>query len=735
MTGSQRQALRRAAWWVALAALLAAPAAAQDAQGPKFADLKLGIGGYYKLGVWTPVEVTLQAGTQPVIGWLRLVVPDGDGVPTVYTPEDDRPLALQPGERRSAVLYARVGRGNAEIEVALRDRDGRVLAERRFDAAEERGVELEESQRLVIVAGGNLQLGLDDSDDPDSNRLPEVVVARLSSPAQLPTRWYGWEGVDTALLLGSEREFWLALRPADPQLAALAEWVRQGGKALLSVGFNAEQLLRPGLPLAELLPGQLAQRVPLRQAPEALARLAESNEPLLSPEAAQDRKFVVNVAQLAQVRGRVVAAESDGKLPLVVRGALGFGEVTFLAVDLDRQPLDRWKSRPALLRKLLNLPVRGEPSDPTPGGPVGRLGYEDVAGQLRSQLDEFPGVSLVPFWIVALLIVGYIALIGPGDYFLVKHVLRRVELTWVTFPIMVIGTGAAAYCAAHWLKGDQLRVNHAELVDFDLQSGQARGTFWTNVFSPRHDSYNLALDVRAPGQKPGPPRRLVSWLGLPGEGLGGMRSRAGGGSLFSARYAQRGDLAGVDGMPIAVWSTKGIAGRWSAAADAPLAARLVDEGDSRLSGTLANRCGATLADCVLYYGAWAYPLGALADGQSIELRHGENAQSLDSLVRQRLAEPLQAHRQGAGPGSPLPILHAMSIYDLARLEASTELAHRYQSFADLSGALRGGRAVLIGAAPRVAARVLRDGRPLADESQPHWSLYRFVIPVQQGTAP
>jgi len=46
------------------------------------------------------------------------------------------------------------------------------------------------------------------------------------------------------------------------------------------------------------------------------------------------------------------------------------------------------------------------------------------AGQLRSALDLPRGVRLVPFFAVALLVILYILLIGPGDYFLLRRLGR-----------------------------------------------------------------------------------------------------------------------------------------------------------------------------------------------------------------------------------------------------------------------------------------------------------------------
>ena len=148
-------------------------------------------------------------------------------------------------------------------------------------------------------------------------------------------------------------------------------------------------------------------------------------------------------------------------------------------------------------------------------------GYTDLSGQLRSALDQFTGVQLIPFSFVALLIIFYILLIGPGDYFFLRKIVRRMEWTWLTFPIIVLVVSGAAYMLAYYLKGDQLRVNQADLVDVDAASGFVRGTTWLNIFSPRMESFNLSLQPQLPDGKDGCKRPImVRLVGIAGRGAG-----------------------------------------------------------------------------------------------------------------------------------------------------------------------------------------------------------------------
>ena len=171
---------------------------------------------------------------------------------------------------------------------------------------------------------------------------------------------------------------------------------------------------------------------------------------------------MLRVPRLADVQGTIEAHEAD--LPLVIRTARGFGQIMFVAADLDRPPLDKWPDRPMLVAKLLDMPTgHGEESEE--GTAMMHFGYSDLSGQLRSALDRFDGVRLAPFWLVAGLIVAYLLLIGPGDYFFLRKVVGRMGWTWLTFPAVVLLVCLGAYL---WRTGSR-----------GTRSRSTRPTWWT----------------------------------------------------------------------------------------------------------------------------------------------------------------------------------------------------------------------------------------------------------------
>ena len=81
---------RAAGFWLcvlSLAVIQAGWRPARAAQPPiEVQTVRIGFGGAnaFKIGAWTPVRVQLKAGGERVSGFMEVVVPDDDGIPTSY---------------------------------------------------------------------------------------------------------------------------------------------------------------------------------------------------------------------------------------------------------------------------------------------------------------------------------------------------------------------------------------------------------------------------------------------------------------------------------------------------------------------------------------------------------------------------------------------------------------------------------------------------------------------------
>ncbi len=477
-------------------ALLPSAAFAQETKRPRFVGVRVGIADRYKAGLWTQVEVTLLGGSETLRGDVSIIVPDSDGVPGRAT----KPCQLLPGRSTVVRLITRFGRVNGDLRAEFCV-GGRVVASRTFKAAlqadDEHFSEALELQKLIVSVGDSSLAVEGESKAGRLDAEAKPVLTHLKDFEQLPTQWCAYEGIDAVVLSTSRPEVYDKFAADKAQIEALDQWVRMGGRLVLCVGSQGKKVLAEGSPLRQFAPGQFEKTVDLGQT-GAIETFCGSHESIGQAVGGKEK---LRVSRLADIQG-VIEVDERG-VPLVIRTARGFGQVIFVATDLDQPPLSKWPDRPLLVARLLDLPA-GHADESQENAAMMHYGYSDLAGQLRSALDRFDGVQLVPFWLVAGLIVGYILLIGPVDYFFLRKVVGRMEWTWLTFPLVVAVVCVAAYVLAYHLKGDQLRVNQIDLVDVDAASGQiaaprglmslARG--WSRSISPSSRAERMAAPCR-----------------------------------------------------------------------------------------------------------------------------------------------------------------------------------------------------------------------------------------------
>ena len=733
---------------LALVALNLAPSVVygQKNEPPKIVGVRVGVGDCYKAGLWTQVEVLLQGGSEALSGELSLITPDADGVPGRVSTPPTEPCVVPPGRETAVRLLTRFGRVQSTLTVELRVGND-LVASRTFETAAQADAEhflpaLE--FRSLIVTVGDAPMGLEEMGKLLSSK-PEhrPAVAQLDDLQRLPTHWCGYEGVDAVIFSTSRAEIYAKLPADSAQMRALNEWIEMGGRLVLCVGANAHEALAADSPLRQFAPGRLDKVFPLRQSQtSALETYCGSRSAMPQIQGAAP----LRAAWLADVQGTVEAHEAG--LPLVIRTVRGFGQIIFLAVDIDRPPLSDWFDRPQFVARLLDLPTgRADESDEV--GAMMHFGYNDMAGQLRSALDRFGDVWLVPFWLVAGLILIYLLLIGPGDYFFLRKLGGRMTWTWLTFPAVVLLVCLGAYVLAHSLKGNEIKVNQVDLVDVDVASGRMRGASWLNVYSPRMQSFNLS--VQPQWSKSGPlrdSRTWMAWLGLPGGALGGMNPRAGGPVVWTDRFRYSPALDALFDVPIQVWSTKSLTARWNAPKVEVPPAELVDTGQL-LTGSITNTLACPLRNCILAHGVLVYELGTIQPGDTARLDLLSRRSELKTLLTGKKFVTTEApghageeYHQEATPynqsSTDLPyILRIMMFYGEVGGRRYTGLWNAYQSFVDLSDLLKGDRAILVAQGPELpgddshGAQLLRDGRVLADPQDKHCTMYRFVFPVKK----
>jgi hypothetical protein len=736
----REQSLRKGWCYAAVLSVLAFSFAASG-QDNDLTNLRItachpGFGGIFKTGYWTPVTIELAGGAPGFQIEVELLVPDDDGVATAARTPRASPVVFDHRGLATTEIITKIGRSDAAFTVNL-FADGRVVRSRTFVAGESGRsgsitAGLPANTELVLHIGSARldlpnALRFPDPNAPDAKR-SVVNVPRL---AGLPTKWFGYDSVNWLVISTSDGQVMEELAGDPPQLAAFAEWVEMGGRLLILCAKNAPQLIAPEMPLAPLVPGKFQEMITIDTG-RALEQFSGTSNPVVRP----GESLALAVPRLATTVGRVEAAEAN--LPIVVRASRAFGMTVFAGVDLDAAPLDTWDGRPQFLRRLLLVEESTGESQAVAGRMITRRGYEDLAGALRNRLGrEFIGVTVVPFGLVTILVLAYLALIGPIDYFLVKW-LGRMEWTWLTFPTIILLVSCGAYALAHARKGNQQRLNQAELVDVDLASGRARGSVWASMYSPSASTYDVSLVPHWPdGTAVESPQVLLSWFGMPGGGLGGMSATSSLPTTSTSTYRYRSGRAMLSALPIETWSTKSLAGLWTARAPQLLTADLeVTEDEQLLRGTVRNDLGTDLDDVRLLYGTWGWRLGEVPAGRAVTVDDRVDPLKVRTLLTRSLRGPGGSASQGRGMFVPEQaevdeLLDVITFYKATGGRRFSQLTNRYQTHCDLSHLLDLGQAVLMARCDQTGSQIQSAESPLDGDGQQRWTMVRFVIPVRR----
>lgn len=694
-------------------------------------EIELGLAGHFKLGAWSEMRVTVDAALFDGPPQLSVIALDSDGVPVqtvAPTPEKvDGKLAYR--------VPVRVGRRDSSVRIEIISGEGSSgqtsLYENRVS---ELAVPIPADHRWYLQIGPDI--GLQNAVQRYAAQLTEnTVIVELTDPRQVPEQWFLMEGIDQIIWTANDPVFVAAL--SSPQLAALEQWLKLGGRLTLSVGAEARELIGASGPLQRFAPGQFVEVLDLRNATEL--------EALVGTAARVDRPLdgALTVAVLSNPKGEIRLREGSRQAtyPLWVRSAMGFGVVEFFAFDLSAEPVASWVGREPLLRLLLEaIGDRQQESrvSQQSGRSVAHYGYTDIAGQLRMALDQFPGVRNVSFFLIGAIIVGYLLLIGPGDYFFLRKINRGMEWTWVSFPTIIVLVSLGIWWTATWSKGTDIKLNHVEVLDIDLDARLVRSTSWFHLFSPESKRYDISLDTKTMPADTW--NQLVSWQGLAGSGLGGMSARQ---SINTVPTPYQIDLGGagegvqatLDQLPVQVWSSKTLTARgWGELPETAFEPLI--EGDSQLiHGPLLNPTDFTLTDCYIFHGRWAYYVRELPPRGTVRIVPGQSAQNTEKVLkRRRVQESTDGGELWDRQSIDIPRIMEVTMFHRAAGGLSyTNLTSRFQSYVDLSSHLQGDRAVLVGRIERPASQVQIDGQPIPDENAQTWSYARIVYPVQRDT--
>ncbi|AMV32172.1 hypothetical protein VN12_08615 [Pirellula sp. SH-Sr6A] len=713
--------------------------------GEVIQSIRSGLNGVWKVGYETVHRVELSSDRDLSVV-LELDTVDGEGVGIRYRSADWKAdlSAVQP---ITLSLYAKHGRAQRPIVVRVLDAQTGELIESRGLTDAERGVVLPAEQPWVVGIGTS-GMKLDSAVLRSAKGiLGDYTVTELDQAQWLPESGVAWDGVDLLVFSSSNRNLLDGI--GESQASGVRDWVRGGGRCLLTLGANAEAwFLHP--PLAQMVPGKLLE-VTSQCNPGPLESYLNSEIPL--------QPFDSAILELNDAGLDLLGQKADrGRYPLLAKWAFGLGKVRLIATEIDSPSLLRWESQPAFIKWMLNDQWEGRGANAK-----SMVGAEDLSLQLGSTLDQFANLRMGNLTQMSVLLGLMLAVLGPIDFFLVAKRWKRPRWTWLTLIGTSVGCCLLLSVLQQRWKPSSPQLNAVELLDVDARTGVVMAKAYAHLYGGSRGVFSVEARANPKGLLHDPIRGgaavpvslVVDWMGQPGKSLGGFDSTVATDRILpSYEIVKRASVHGVVassvqrlGLPEA--GTKSL----MASDEMPMPTdwqfgklSSIPGAVDLLNGSIVNPLPCELRNGVLLYRGRFYSL-------PLRMRTGEGVSLSVSTIPKDFARRLQKriNVDGKDEGTPWDrneiddpkrLLEMLAFHRSAGGFGYTGMIHRYLSKLDLSELLRTERAILFAELPEpqvewVPVRNSLQNDPNqaqglgAELEGTRTAMIRIVIPVEQ----
>ena len=407
-----------------------------------------------------------------------------------------------------------------------------------------------------------------------------------------------------------------------------------------------------------------------------------------------------------------VASENT---PLVVSAARGWGRISFLAFNSEREPFTSWEHRTWFWASLC-------------GGKewirqgVGSFSYRSTDGVFGALIDSTQIRKLPVGWLL-LLLLGYLLVIGPFDRWWLRKINREM-LTWITFPCYVALFSGLIYVIGYRLRAGETEWNEIQMVDvipFGDQS-QWRVRSFGSTYSPSNRRYNFGS-------------KLPFATFRPEAQLQGRGSREGDNGII----AQVGNSYKAS-VPVPVWTSRlFVQDAWTPH-PLPLRVEVTGEG-SHLKLKIDNQTGQRIEQGCLIHKGRMYEIENIATGNSeftdTQITAGLELSDFIAALQPRITSAADNRRQAFGNNSTEDKPSPRDLTLFASLSGLTTASGKIESSRfiaspgiDLSHRVRQGDGLFFAWLPDHTAV------PSFNEFEPRkskrYTCYRLILPTEKS---
>jgi len=555
-----------------------------------------GFDGAMKSTVWSPIGVKLtNPGGKTVEGQLEISqdTPDRRAMPVCSAR-----VNLPGNSSKLYYMYTRRPEYGGNIKVSL------VQGSRTIVTRELNSVTIGLNDRLIvsigdrssklsflsgekIPAGMSARIAQGTLPPPPgaapSGQMDSTIQVAAVSPLMLPDRPAAYQGVDV-IIIGDMG----GVSPDPKTLKAISMWVANGGALVVSTGPNFRSFQTEFF--NDLLPVTITgtTSVPTLNSIASIGRAAVPGGP-------------VAVATSIPKAGICNQVLSEGGVPIYAERGYGAGRVIFLAFDCKASPFRDWNGQVDFWKNIVMTSIPGVTvnenldwmQDYGPRYP----GYNtpSPAGITLSQVvEQNPSIKTPSFNIIALYLLAYLVFLVPANYLYLKKK-RRMELAWVSTPVIVLLFTLGAYAIGYTMKGGKIDLGVATVIECSTNARYARVISNASLFSPARRSYDLDIkDPFAIGQC------------IPQE------------AKEQIPTAYLGEKTTIENIDMAMWSAKTIESVSGIDLGGSITCNLTLAGN-QVRGTVTNNTSFNLTDCAICFGGSEQAVGSLPRGRTINV--------------------------------------------------------------------------------------------------------------------
>jgi hypothetical protein len=359
------------------------------------------------------------------------------------------------------------------------------------------------------------------------------------------------------------------------QRVAIADYVTNGGALLLGTGGSWHRTLG-GLPSA-ILPMQVT----------GTSILATS-------------RALGGLTGVEVVGGSLTGGTPwliEGAQPLLIEKAVGGGWVEMAAFDWNQDSIAGWAGTQALLRQAFIRASFGvSASQAAASGGFFGASLAQKGSNLSQVLSDLPSLDLPAWWLIGSLVLLYVLLVGPINYFALRAINHR-PLAWVTVPTIALVAAGGAYGAGTLTKGRSVQANEVSIIHVASGSDRAYEEAYTGILTPTRGDYEVGT---------GPGETLISPLANnngqfdPNQGL-----------IRVDTTNDRITLPGMTAFNLRGFGSEGVTTAPHVVADATLTGGM-------LTGTIQNLSSSSFTDGVVIAGNAYKTFGKLAPGAKVD---------------------------------------------------------------------------------------------------------------------